>query len=146
MRIARVPVDDIFELRWSVLRTGLPKETAHYPEDDRPDTFHLAAYDTDDRVMGCVTFFPDEFEGAPAHRFRGMASDPGVRGQGYGAAVLRAGLAECAARGATLVWCNGRTTARGFYEHLGFQAVGDEFLTPVTNVPHYVFTYAVPTA
>lgn len=144
MRIEPVPVAEIFDLRWSVLRAGLPRETAVYPEDALPGTFHLAAYDDADRVMGCVTFFPDPLDGTPAHRFRGMASDPEVRGQGYGAAVLRAGLAECAARGATLVWCNGRTSARGFYEHLGFKAVGDEFTTPPTHVPHYVFTYDVP--
>ncbi|MCF2528535.1 GNAT family N-acetyltransferase [Yinghuangia soli] len=149
MRIERVPVEEIFELRWSVLREGLPKETAVYPEDAPADTFHIAAYDADDRVAGCVTFFPEEFEGAPgvpAYRFRGMASAPDVRGQGYGAAVLKAGLAEVAARGGKLAWCNGRTSARGFYEHLGFEAVGEEFTTPPTHVPHYVFTYQVPQA
>ncbi|NUS58194.1 MAG: hypothetical protein HOV66_25590, partial [Streptomycetaceae bacterium] len=52
MRIEPVPVAEIFDLRWSVLRAGLPRETAVYPEDALPDTFHLAAYDDADRVEG----------------------------------------------------------------------------------------------
>jgi hypothetical protein len=36
------------------------------------------------------------------------------------------------------VWCNGRTSATGFYEHFGFTAVGEEF-TIEPSGPHYVF-------
>ncbi len=71
-----------------------------------------------------------------------MASDPAVRGRGYGVAVLRAGLDEAAARGAETVWCNGRTSARGFYEHQGFTVVGEEF--DIESVgPHHVFVIKV---
>lgn len=140
MRTAVVPVEEIFALRWAVLRTGLPRETAVYPEDSRGETFHVAAYGDDGAVLGCVTFFPDALPGetAPAYRFRGMGTDPAVRGLGFGAAVLKAGLAEAAARGAELVWCNGRTSATGFYERLGFTATGDVF-TVEPSGPHYVF-------
>ncbi|MDF9813092.1 hypothetical protein [Streptomyces sp. SPB162] len=93
MRTAVVPVEEIFELRWAVLRTGLPRETAIYPEDSRESTFHVAAYDDEGAVQACVTFFPDTLPGedVAAYRFRGMGSGPEVRGAGYGAAVLRAG-------------------------------------------------------
>jgi len=135
-----VPVEEIFALRWAVLRTGLPRETAVYPEDSRGDTFHVAAYDQHGEVRGCATFFPDPLPGesAPAHRFRGMGSDPEVRGLGFGAAALRAGLRECAARGAEIVWCNGRTSAAGFYRHLGFSTDGEEFVLEPSG-PHYRF-------
>jgi GNAT superfamily N-acetyltransferase len=140
MRTAVVPVEEIFALRWAVLRTGMPRETAVYPEDARGDSFHIAVYDDADAVQGCVTFFPDPMPGetAPAYRFRGMGSAPEVRGQGFGAAALTAGLRECAARGAQLVWCNGRVSATGFYEHLGFTAVGEEFVLEPSG-PHYLF-------
>ncbi|WP_329179167.1 GNAT family N-acetyltransferase [Streptomyces sp. NBC_01477] len=139
-RTAVVPVEEIFALRWAVLRTGLPRETAVYPEDVRPGTFHIAAYDESGAVQGCGTFFPDPLPGeaAPAYRFRGMGSAPEVRGRGFGAAALTAGLRECAARGAGLVWCNGRTSATGFYQHLGFTLTGEEF-TVEPSGPHYVF-------
>jgi GNAT superfamily N-acetyltransferase len=140
MRTAVVPVEEIFALRWAVLRTGRPRETAVYPEDARADVFHIAAYDDAGAVQGCVTFFPDPLAGedGTAFRFRGMGSAPEVRGQGYGAAALTAGLREAAARGAELVWCNGRTSATGFYEHFGFTAVGPEF-TLEPSGPHYIF-------
>ncbi|WP_335984378.1 MULTISPECIES: GNAT family N-acetyltransferase [Streptomycetaceae] len=140
MRTAVVPVEEIFPLRWEVLRTGMPREAAVYPEDAREDTFHIAAYDEQGAVRACVTFFPDPLPGeaAPAFRFRGMGSAAQVRGGGFGAAALRAGLRESAARGAQVVWCNGRVSARGFYEHFGFTATGEEFqLAP--SGPHYVF-------
>ncbi|MEV0264934.1 GNAT family N-acetyltransferase [Streptomyces sp. NPDC050617] len=169
IRTAVVPVAEIFELRRSVLRPGLPPEAAVFPEDGDPDgrTFHVAAYDEDGAVRGCATFFAEPLPDAagPAHategpvhatdgtapaadgagrayRFRGMASDPAVRGLGYGVAVLRAGLDEAAARGARTVWCNGRTSARGFYEHHGFTAVGEEFVIESVG-PHRVFTIKV---
>jgi len=140
MRTAVVPVEEIFALRWAVLRTGRPRETAVYPEDARADAFHIAAYDEAGVVQGCVTFFPDPMAGedGTAYRFRGMGSAPEVRGQGFGAAALTAGLREAAARGADLVWCNGRTSATGFYEHFGFTAVGPEF-TLEPSGPHYIF-------
>ncbi|WP_329131775.1 GNAT family N-acetyltransferase [Streptomyces sp. NBC_01476] len=140
MRTAVVPVEEIFALRWAVLRTGMPRETAVYPEDSRGDTFHIAVYDDAGAVKGCVTFFPDPLPGdtALAYRFRGMGSSPEVRGQGFGAAALNAGLREAAARGAALGWCNGRVSATGFYEHLGFTATGEEFSIQPSG-PHYVF-------
>jgi predicted N-acetyltransferase YhbS len=135
-----VPLEDIFELRWSVLRPGRPRNTAAFIEDGHPGVFHIAAYDAEGAVVGCATFFPQQLPGdaAPAHRLRGMASADAVRGQGYGAAVLRAGMAEARSRGAELVWCNGRVAARGFYERYGFTAVGEEFdLEPAGA--HHVF-------
>ncbi|MEV6009591.1 GNAT family N-acetyltransferase [Streptomyces sp. NPDC051976] len=141
MRTAVVPVEEIFPLRWAVLRTGMPREAAVYPEDARDDVFHIAAYDEAGAVVGCVTFFPDPLageDGLSAYRFRGMGSDPEVRGKGFGAAALLAGLRECAARGAEVVWCNGRTSATGFYEHFGFTVVGEEFVIEPSG-PHYIF-------
>ncbi|MEQ1898473.1 MAG: hypothetical protein ABL971_13920 [Vicinamibacterales bacterium] len=46
------------------------------------------------------------------------------------------------ARRATMLWCNGRTPALGFYTRLGFTAVGEEFVVPHSG-PHYVMTRAV---
>ncbi|MBT2383571.1 GNAT family N-acetyltransferase [Streptomyces sp. ISL-11] len=140
-RTELVPAAAILPLRHAVLRPGLPEAAAVFPEDSAPGTFHIAAYDPGRAVRACVTFLPEPLPGTgeDAYRFRGMASDPAARGLGYGVAVLRAGLAEAAARGACLVWCNGRTSARGFYEHHGFTARGEEFEVEGIG-PHLVFT------
>ncbi|RMI39158.1 GNAT family N-acetyltransferase [Streptomyces triticirhizae] len=148
IRTSVVDVPEILPLRWSVLRPGLPVESAEFAEDARPDTVHLAAYAPEGAgVLACVTLFPDPFpeafagelpgEPGPAWRFRGMASDPAVRGRGYGAAVLDAASEVAAERGAALLWCNGRTEARGFYERQGFAVVGEEFVIEGVG-PHLV--------
>ncbi len=138
MIVEPVPLADIFKLRWSVLRTGLPRDTAEYPEDKLPDTFHLAARDPDGTVVCCGTFFPDPFDGAPAWRLRGMATLPQRRGEGIGGLLVEAGVAEVARRGGPLLWCNGRVSAAGFYQRHGFRISGDVFDIPPIG-PHYVF-------
>ncbi|MFD7511713.1 GNAT family N-acetyltransferase [Streptomyces sp. NPDC059853] len=141
VRTAAVPVSAVLRLRAEVLRPGLPPERAEFAEDRRPGTVHLAAYagETGTEVLGCITLFADPLPGdATAHRFRGMATDPAVRGRGYGAALLAAAEAEAAARGAGTLWCNGRTGARGFYERHGYTVLGEEFLIEGVG-PHYVF-------
>ena len=66
-----------------------------------------------------------------------MATDPSVRGQGYGAALLREGLRVAAAGGSEVVWCNARVVALGFYEAHGFTAFGPVFNTG-EGIPHRV--------
>lgn len=141
-RTAVVPVEEIFDLRWRVLRPGLPRESAIFLEDGHPLAFHMAAYGGDggDEVVACVTLFPERLPGDPAiaYRIRGMASAPEVRGRGYGAALLHVALEQARRRGAELVWCNGRTSARGFWEGQGFTAVGEEFVLEPAG-PHFLF-------
>ncbi|MDK1473928.1 GNAT family N-acetyltransferase [Streptomyces sp. 549] len=143
-RTAVVPLPEIFALRWEVLRPGLPAASAEFAEDAEPGAFHIAAYDGDrPRVLACGSFYPEGFPdpggpGGTGFRIRGMASAAHVRGRGYGAAVLAAGTAQALARGADVVWCNGRTEAGGFYRRHGYRTFGPEFVIPGVG-PHFVF-------
>jgi len=130
-------------LRRQVLRPGQPWSSVDHDYDSWSDTFHVAAFGPRGEVAGCASFHPDTAPHRPESaadktwRLRGMASLPEVRGQGYGAAALRYGIAEIQRRGGTLLWCNARSGAVGFYERLGFSIVGDEFeIAPIG--PHYV--------
>lgn len=141
-RTAIVPLPDIFQLRWTTLRPGLPRESAEFAEDADPGAFHIAAYDDTDTVLACGSFYPEAFPGpggpeGTAYRIRGMASAAAARGQGYGASVLAAGTAEAVARGAEVMWCNGRSEAVGFYERHGYTAFGEEFVIEGVG-PHYL--------
>jgi GNAT superfamily N-acetyltransferase len=130
-------------LRRQVLRPGQPWSSVVHDYDSWPDTFHVAAFGPRGEVAACASFHPDvaphrpDADPAKTWRLRAMASLPEVRGQGYGAAALRYGIAEVRRRGGTLLWCNARSGAVGFYERLGFSIVGDEFeIAPIG--PHYV--------
>jgi GNAT superfamily N-acetyltransferase len=135
-------------LRRQVLRPGQPWSSVAHDYDTWPDTFHVAAFGPRGEVAACASFHPDTAPHRPAAaadstwRLRAMASLPEVRGQGYGAAALRYGIAEVRRRGGTLLWCNARSGAVGFYERLGFSIVGDEFdIAPIG--PHYVMELEV---
>jgi predicted GNAT family N-acyltransferase len=138
--IEMVTRDEIVAVRHEVLRPGRPVETALYPEDEFPGVFHLADRDPDGRVIACATFFPDDLDGQPAWRLRGMATLQGHRSSGIGGRLLEAGIVEVARRGGTRVWCNGRSSAGAFYRRHGFSAISDEFMAgPNHLVPHFRF-------
>ena len=130
----------LYVLRRDVLRPGQPLNAVMHDYDFQPDTFHVAAFGPRNQVAACATFYPEPPPGKAAEnawRLRAMASLPQLRGQGYGAAALRYGIAEIRRRGGTLLWCNARTGAVGFYERIGFSIVSDEFEVESIG-PHYV--------
>jgi GNAT superfamily N-acetyltransferase len=130
------------EARWvrlPVLRAGLPPESAILDHDDDPGTRHFGAFDGE-RLVGVATFFAEPCPlkpGPRAWRLRGMATLPDMQGRGVGRSLVAQGVGVARADDAALMWCNARLSARGFYEKLGFIAVGDEFHLPVAG-PHYV--------
>ncbi|MDB1088280.1 GNAT family N-acetyltransferase [Streptomyces sp. ACA25] len=133
-------LEEIFELRWKVLRAGHPPDAAVFLEDTHPEVVHLAVRaDDGPAVLGCLTLFPDSLPDleVPAFRFRGMATAPDVRGEGYGVALLDAATEEAAARGGEVLWCHGRLGAQGFYERQGFTTMGEPFDIPDVG-PHVV--------
>ncbi|MFM7719321.1 MAG: GNAT family N-acetyltransferase [Actinomycetota bacterium] len=118
-------------LRHEVLRPHQAVETIVYDAEDDPATLHLGAF-VDGALVGIATIHPD---GERTFRVRGMAVRDGSRGDGIGSALLDGLLAHADDRGATLVWCNARMTARRFYERRGFVAVSDEWEEPSMG-PH----------
>lgn len=126
-------------LRGAILRPGRPAEQLVYPADDAPDTLHAGAF-RDGGLVGIATVSQNP---CPRHelpgpwQLRGMATTPEVRGMGYGRALIEACVAHVAAHGGITLWCNGRTSAAGFYTALGFAALGEEFVTDTG--PHFVF-------
>jgi len=139
MDIRPITAEEARIVRRPVLRAGLPPETAILEHDDDPDTRHFGAYEGG-RLVGVATFFPErcsEQPAAPGWRLRGMATLPEMQRRGAGRALVAAGVRVAEAAGAALMWCQARTSARGFYESLGFVAVGEEFNLPIAG-PHYL--------
>jgi len=117
----------------------MPPESVIFDHDDDPDVRHLGAFDGA-RLVGVATFFPEPCPGRPelpAWRLRGMATLGDMQGRGAGRALAVEGARVAAAAGAAVIWCNARVSARGFYEKLGYAAVGGEFELPASG-KHYV--------
>jgi predicted GNAT family N-acyltransferase len=65
-----------------------------------------------------------------------MVVDPAYQKQGFGTQLLEA-LTEIAQnRGSQRIVLQARVAKTGFYEKLGFTAIGDVFASPTTGIPH----------
>lgn len=130
---------DAHPLRREVLRRGIENPDVHYPQDDDPRSFHLGAYE-DDSLVAVASFTPAATAwraGAEAWQLRGMAVVDGLQRGGVGTAIIETAKQRIAASGATVLWCNARDTALGFYARLGFIVCGDGFVTADSGLPHH---------
>ncbi|MGH8859821.1 MAG: GNAT family N-acetyltransferase [Jatrophihabitantaceae bacterium] len=126
-------------LRRAVLRPNLaPGEPL--PGDDLPAGVHIGAIDDDGTVVGTCFVYRDACPWLPdatgAWHLRQMATDPGRRGEGIGAAVLGAAVEQVCERGGALIWCHARETAAGFYSAHGFREHGGVFLDAEHPIRH----------
>ena len=138
--LAFVDVRAIVDLRRRVLRGDDPGAEVIVSGDHVEGCFHFGLLE-DDVVVGCVSAFPEncpDVAGVNAWQFRFMAVDQQRQGEGFGRILLTALLQELAGRGAEVAWANGRDTAQGFYETMGFTIVeGSAHWSPSTGLPHH---------
>jgi GNAT superfamily N-acetyltransferase len=133
--VRRARLDEIFALRHAVLRADRPPEAAAFDGDDDATTVHVGAYDAD-RLLCCATLMRRPIDGEDAGQLRGIATRPDHEGRGIGTAVVRFVEAIVAQEwDLRLVWCNARTSAGGFWDHVGWQVVSSEFDIPDVG-PH----------
>jgi len=148
MPVEQITAAECRDLRRAVLRPRQPPQACVYPGDDAPDSFHVGVRGDGGSLIAVGSFYrealPPEHaaEGAPhaiARRIRGMAVLPEHRGRGLGRSLVEAGLSSARRQSIppSLVWCNARTSAAGYYAKLGFTPSGDEFEIEGIG-PHFV--------
>ena len=132
MQFRRATLDEIYRLRFAVLRPGHPVERVHWAGDDLepPATYHFAAIGSEGQAqtIGCLTLLSSNWGDGPAYQLRGMAVAEGFRSRGIGGELLK--LAEQTVRTETplrLLWCNARVPAVRFYERNGWRVVSEGF-------------------
>jgi GNAT superfamily N-acetyltransferase len=131
-----VPVEQTRPLRQEVLR---PHQTVdELASHEQAGAFAVGAF-AGERLVAVGLIGREG--GAEEWRVRGMAALEEVRGRGAGTAVLKALLDHARANGASAVWCNVRTPARGLYERAGLEVVSEEFELPEIG-PHVVMRMA----
>jgi len=132
-------LDEIIGLRQAVIIAGTDRDSPYFPGDRDETTRHFGAFDAD-RLVGCLTFMLNEWDGRPAWQLRGMATDPECQGKGIGRELLR--HAEDTLRrdsDVSQLWCNARLAAVGFYVKQGWRVVSDEFTIKGVG-PHHKMT------
>lgn len=135
-----VDPEAVIDLRHRVLRQGMPRDAAIFEGDTEVGTVHLAAFDDWDVVIGCVTILHRPWQSQIAWQLRGMAVDPQWQGRGVGRLLLVEveRLVLCDSH-STLLWCNARKPAVGFYERHGWRLASPEFEIPTAG-PHHRMT------
>ena len=140
-RVERVSADQLHELRRRVLRDDDPEVYHPDPRDEADTSLHFAGF-LGPRLVVSASFFPSAPPMNPSlvtYQLRYMATDFDVQGRGYGARVLAVAEDELRALGVEQLWANGRDTALGFYENVGWRRVeGSEHLSAETQLPHTV--------
>ncbi|HZQ28448.1 MAG TPA: GNAT family N-acetyltransferase [Acidimicrobiales bacterium] len=147
MRIQDIRAADTYPLRRQVLRDGDMGADVDFDGDRAPTAFHLGAFDDDGALVGVVSFAPFDWAerpGVPAFQLRGMAVAPDRQRGGVGRLLVAGGLERARAGGAQLVWARGRDVALGFYERLGWKAVGDGYLYGPARLPHHTMVMKLP--
>lgn len=115
-----------------MLRPNGTVDDCIFQGDNDEMTFHLGAF-VDKKLVSVASFyfernekFPDPYQ----YRLRGMATLPEHQGQGLSSALLRTAFPVIKQNQCTLLWCNAREKAMGFYSKVGFTATGDHFSIP----------------
>jgi GNAT superfamily N-acetyltransferase len=122
-----------------MLREGRPREEAIFTGDEEDQTFHLGAF-VDNKLVSVASFY---FERHPSledeyqYRLRGMATLPEFQRQGLSSALLKMAFPIIKQNLCSVLWCNARARAMGFYQQVGFEKVGEEFDIPTVG-PHYL--------
>jgi len=128
---------EVAELRYRVLHEPFGVEPSDDWHDDDPESRHLVAVADGGPVVGYARLIT---RGSEA-QIRQVAVDPDWQGAGVGRALVAALVQQAEGDGATDIWLNARVPAIGFYERLGFEAVGDTFSTGRTSLPHRRMEY-----
>lgn len=140
MTVERVTAADLHAIRKAVLRDGTPSDDVHFPDDDAAHAVHTAIRDEVGAIVASASWFEVESPdapGEPALQLRGMAVAPSGRRRGLGERLIATGVGLAAERNIAVVWANARDSALDFYCAVGFDVVGDGFVSADTVLPHH---------
>ena len=146
--IRHITVADALAVRLDVLRRGTPSQDATYDGDDEPHTAHIGAA-IGNRVVATSTWLirPWQYDTTTtAVQLRGMAVLDEMQNSGVGHALVDAGMTHAHTVGARYVWAKARDSALYFYERCGFHIVDEQFIEPVSGMPHHLVLRETVTA
>ena len=129
MEVLRIKSIDTYPIRHKMLRPNGTVEDCMFQGDNDEMTFHLGAF-VDKKLVSVASFYFENhpsFQDAYQYRLRGMATLPEHQGQGLSSSLLRTAFPVIKQNQCTLLWCNAREKAMGFYTKVGFQSSGELF-------------------
>lgn len=124
MKILRINASDTYSIRQSVLIPNKDLKRAKFENDeDEEISFHLGAF-KENSLISVASFFYERnhlFPDLHQYQLRGMATLPKFQGQGLSSQLLSTAFPIIKQNFCSLLWCNARQSAIGFYEKVGFK-------------------------
>lgn len=129
MKVLRINASDTYPIRQQVLTPDHDLQKSKFEFDEDEDiSFHLGAF-KDSQLVSVASFYYDRnttFPELHQYQLRGMATLPEFQGQGLSSELLNMAFPIIKQNFCTLLWCNARVTAIGFYEKVGFKIHSSE--------------------
>jgi GNAT superfamily N-acetyltransferase len=139
MKVLRISAQDTYPLRQQMLVPSHELKKAKFENDDDEDiSFHLGAF-SDSKLVSVASFFYERnplFSDLHQYQLRGMATLPDYQGQGLSSELLSFAFPIIKQNFCTLLWCNARVSAIGFYEKVGFKKYNGEVFEIDEIGPH----------
>jgi len=112
------------ELTWRLRQEVLyPAQKLYEMElDEDQEGIHFGAF-TDDKLVGVISLFQTE----TSFQFRKLAISTEYQKKGIGNALLQRVEEFAESEGGTVIWCNARVSAIGFYMKAGYTHTGKLF-------------------
>ena len=133
--------EEIQQLRNEVLWPHKSFENCILETDRLSTTFHFGVK-VDGLTVATVTLQQEKSQRLlqeEQYRLRAMAVREGYRGQGFGDAIVEAGLEHLRELGVEVVWCDARVAALNFYRRLHFNELEEEYEIPIIGMHRFMW-------
>jgi ribosomal protein S18 acetylase RimI-like enzyme len=137
----QIQPEEIQQLRNEVLWPHKSFEQCVLETDHLPSTFHFGVK-VDGHTVATVTLQQEKnqrLQEEKQYRLRAMAVREGYRGQGFGDAIVEAGLNHLRGLGVEVVWCDARVAALNFYRRLHFNELEEEYEIPIIGMHRFMW-------
>jgi predicted N-acetyltransferase YhbS len=133
--------EEIQQLRNEVLWPHKTFENCILETDRLSTTFHFGIQ-IEGLTVATVTLQQEKshrLQQEKQYRLRAMAVREGYRGQGFGDAIVEAGLNHLRELGVEVVWCDARVAALNFYRRLHFNELEEEYEIPIIGMHRFMW-------
>jgi predicted N-acetyltransferase YhbS len=133
--------EEIQQLRNEVLWPHKTFENCILETDRLSTTFHFGIQ-IEGLTVATVTLQQEKnqrLQEEKQYRLRAMAVREGYRGQGFGDAIVEAGLNHLRELGVEVVWCDARVAALNFYRRLHFNELEEEYEIPIIGKHRFMW-------
>jgi len=120
------------QLRMDILRKPLGLTLSQEELEKEKEEILIAAFE-EEKMLGCCMLIRSD---AQTVRLRQMAVLNNLQGKGIGRALMQFAENIALDRGFRKIMMHARKTATGFYEKLGYEVSGDDFIE--VTLPHVI--------